>query len=1647
MMRILLLILFSFGRLWTIQAQIISGSDTLYGNEWIKYNQTYYKLYTAQDGLYKITYEDLNRAGIPIQTIKGSQLQLWNLGQEVPLYMANSGTWNTGEAFYFVGAKNRSELDSLLFAKAYLEMLNPEYSLVTDSATFFLTWVPEGSPTKRVNAIGSNDQLPSSPFYWADQSYEYHQNPLDKRYDPFNEIALSTFDAAEGFGSRLAKEFKLDLKPTDVYQGNNPGTISIRLAGNNSIHKFQVSINGVVVKEDNFIGFQVRQYEIPVSNDQLRNEINLKIEGMQSGSDAFTVANIHFIYPKIKGAALSAHETLVPAEMSTMVALDKLSSQSLLIAPQSLTWYTSTLLNGQYHLELKPDKEFKKNHIASIPAAMPIGGIHALTLEPIYKDLGNNYLIITHSTLKNASETYAAYRRSAAGGGFKVGVLYIDQIYDQFGYGVARHIIGLKNFAMYIHRNWVAPQFIFMIGRAVNYRDLRVDDNLRQAGHLHLIPTYGYPGSDNLIFAPPRRNLPVFNMARLAASTPDQVITYLNKVKEYEDQLVRPKTNDDLYWRKRVLHLAGGGPTDGFDVILDDLKKIIESNDLRSDVASVKKSSSDPVQGGVSEIVKNIINNGVFMHTYLGHGAVTATEIGLDDPEIFNNVGKYPICFTLGCNSGNIHTLNTSLSEVFLFSKKGDIAYISSSGIGTDIGYKNYSEVLYKHLGEEYYNSSIAELHFSALNKFELDQSFYSIALNQQHTLHGDPALKVNYYNDPDITLDIKSFQTIPENIQAEQKELRFKFTMWNLGRHYGEPIDYEVKHLLPDGRSFVYTFSEVLMEASKEVVVTLPMPENAIGNNRIFIRIDPNNEIKEGPIPFAENNNELKGTTDGVVVGIFNNEAKPIYPKNFGIVGEPGIELKAFTTNAFNRPSAYNFEIDTTILFNSNQLRTGKVVQRGGLITWNPNLSWQANRVYYWRVAADTVGTSIPLFWNQASFIYLPGQGPGWNQSHSYQYASNPPNQSLSYDLKSNGWTLANEPVSVVATSINQEAEPNGYSTVRINGDRFTRDNRVFQSEIILTIWDPKLGLIRNPVGGRDGAQNVFGSPAPGYYFPMDKNTTEERSNLIRFMEQGVKDGQYVIVITHIESGKTFFPDFWANDVTTLGKTLFDVFEANGAKQIRELAKADTYSHPYVLVYKKGQGLIEEVVSRNGISASANFELPLQRNVGVHQSALIGPATSWEKFEWKHADSRDPKNNTIVVYGQADPLQLDTLYKGMASSFDLRTIDAGRYPYLKLEWTARDSLKRGAIDMSYWRIFYKSYADLAISANDDFEFYKDTIDQGEDVRLRFTLQNLGDQSIDSSVIIYTISDHQNKVIIDTAYVSLLRPGGKKSIQKLISTTSRINNQSILVNVQPRTAIQEFSLLNNVGKLNFFVQTDIIPPVIHVLFDGKQIINNEIVARRPLIHIDLKDNKILSRQDSAQVEISLKSPGSDKYVIVAAKEYTISYSKSEASIQYLRSFTTNGQYAIRIQGKDRSGNAAGIQPYEISFRIFTENSVSSILPYPNPFSTQCRFAYTMTGERPMVFKIQIMTVSGRVVRELTELDLGPLEEGTHLTERSWDGTDEYGNKLATGTYLYRVVMKDINGKTYSSFEDLAEAEQTDTRKFFTKGLGKLVILR
>jgi flagellar hook assembly protein FlgD len=154
-------------------------------------------------------------------------------------------------------------------------------------------------------------------------------------------------------------------------------------------------------------------------------------------------------------------------------------------------------------------------------------------------------------------------------------------------------------------------------------------------------------------------------------------------------------------------------------------------------------------------------------------------------------------------------------------------------------------------------------------------------------------------------------------------------------------------------------------------------------------------------------------------------------------------------------------------------------------------------------------------------------------------------------------------------------------------------------------------------------------------------------------------------------------------------------------------------------------------------------------------------------------------------------------------------------------------------------------------------------------------------------------------------------------------------------------------------------------------------------------------------------------------------------------------FAEDGEYELIVSGKDMSNNGAGAMEYRVSFQVINKPMISNMLNYPNPFTTSTAFVFTVTGsEVPQNLRIQILTVTGKIVREITKEELGPLRIGRNITEFKWDGTDMYGQKLANGVYLYRVVTN-LNGKSLEKYK--AEGDNTD--KYFNKGYGKMYLMR
>src|SRR5690606_33925849 len=99
-----------------------------FGNEWINYNQRYYKFPVAEEGVYRINYNALAAAGIPLATIDPRTIKVFNRETEVPVYIRGEedGVFGLSDYIELYATGNDGWLDALVYDEPE-NQTNPYY--------------------------------------------------------------------------------------------------------------------------------------------------------------------------------------------------------------------------------------------------------------------------------------------------------------------------------------------------------------------------------------------------------------------------------------------------------------------------------------------------------------------------------------------------------------------------------------------------------------------------------------------------------------------------------------------------------------------------------------------------------------------------------------------------------------------------------------------------------------------------------------------------------------------------------------------------------------------------------------------------------------------------------------------------------------------------------------------------------------------------------------------------------------------------------------------------------------------------------------------------------------------------------------------------------------------------------------------------------------------------------------------------------------------------------------------------------------------------------------------------------------------------------------------------------------------------------
>ena len=1707
-----------------------------YGNEWIDYTQEHYKISVGADGIYRIPLSTLTANSLG--SISPTDFIMWHNGQIVPIFV--STTNGAIDFIEFFGKKNIGDVDSTLYAN---DSLQPHiyYSLFTDTSIYYLTvnTTGAGGPL-RFFTPKTNDLLnapnPEPYFMCVNRQLNTGLNIQGQQYYAGTDQAFkSTFDWGEGYGnSQWFGSFAATGQVTSqtftfqtpfLYQQGAPATFKAVYENYSpGYHLVDVQLNNNAPYTQGSNGFFLNKLNVSVPIGQLQPGSSSVTFSTQDGSTQSVQQNNVFLteldYPSlfnfnnqntffftINGNQSSTQHLQISNFNSngSQPILFDLSNGLRIQSNQPAT-------NSVFDFVLPASGTASRDLylISGFPTSVNIVQQMAPVFFKNYTNLNADYFLIYNTQLDSNNDVtnYQHYRDNNGTpyiGKFYTALIDIDQLYDQFGYGVKKSPLSIRNFIQYALHKYATgawthkPQYAFIIGKGYQYPDMRNGGN---SYNNCLVPTFGQPGSDNLLAAARFSDTSTISIGRLAARTGQQVHDYLAKMQAYEsfhdttstgdgalngypaDEAIAPKL-----WQKQVLEFSGGTGAQEqsqFASFVQSFGSVAVDSSWGANITYYAKTGSDPIATSQANVIKNQIDSGASLLTFFGHSATGAFDFSIDEPENYTNHNRYPVILSNGCFAGDIFETTAGYSERFVLEANiGAIAFMATSDLSVNYSLYNFSYALYQNFCKQYYMNSygfaVRQAVKNIITNYANDP--FSLMACYEFTLHGDPALRLNIYQRPDYAIDNSSVYFTPSTVTQSNNTFQVNVIVTNLGKAIKDSINVSLKRVVYDANNNQVVFNSVkriLAPYYKDTVsftVTTLSANIGTGQNLFYPYVDAGFEVKE----MAEDNNGLALNPKSLFIQ--QDDVLPIYPYEYAIDSSAAVILKASTTNPFAALRTYDFEIDTSQLFNPATMgngfhQKGTVTQVGGVLHWAPpGEVYKDSMVYYWRVKMDTSANN----WHYTSFEHIKGQF-GWNQSHFFQYRQdNYLNMYLDSPTRTFKFNSNTNNISVVTGFADAEGGNLPYATLgwyynNYNEYRFRMGGcePAGGATITIAVISGTTGLPLMSYNAGDGSSSwgtVYGNyhcfdhadPQAGFDFSTSGQTNYTSGpfqgkywdTLIYNFINSIPYGDYVLMY----SDNRVNYSTWPGDPELMAAFAEIGFNPSPLVSV---------PGPFIYFTQKTPG---NNYPNTVFKQSNSFYTPVRDSFNFtgawHQgqmlSPLIGPAKGWNDMQWRrHAlesQSRDVDSVDIIGYNNNGASTV--LRTTVTNDNPITFINPAQYPYLQLRLRTSDDSTHTPTQLNYWRILYQEVPEAAINPAAHYLLTSDTVSQGGNLNVEVGIENVTNIKMDSMLVYYTIRDAQSHSTLDSVTFSPL-PGLSVlnlKYNKPLTSSSIVGLDHLTIEANPHNKQPEQYHFNNFAQLDFHGTSNTTNPLLDVTFDGSHIFNGDIISAKPNIVISLRsDSKYQPLKDTTSMNVYLLSPGQTTPVRInydgqILKFYAADTSNliklKRAQDVYTPNFTQDGTYQIMVQDIDPNGNHSSnvnryegntFYDYKMSFQVINKPMITNVLNYPNPFSTSTKFIFTLTGsEIPQYMKIQIMTIKGIVVREITEQELGPIHIGTNISDYAWDGRDQYGSKLANGVYFYHVVTRldnknmDGMGMSYDNF--------------FKKGFGKMVILR
>ena len=1604
--------------------------------DWYDPAAPWIKLFVRQDGLHRVDAQWLEKRDVDLNALDPATLRIFHAGEEQPVYVAGA-------------ADGRFDADDfLIFHGRYRRHPNKDFeSIFGRLNVYWLTWGGQAGWHMADRSSAPVNDYPVQRAYWTTTHFEH-----DDAYDPFPSApdndrdhwmwprkpilatkpdvpssrtfvgTLNSLETRTGYTARIrvALHGQGGLGHHTVVQFNNSGLddqviddriwegqtellieteipASYLLRGTN---RLLVKAFADQAKTDNIY---LNWFEI--DHFRLYQSVVGYLEFPQPATDGHRITVTGFKHPGVELYDLKSGVRLVDAELDTIGSEfgitfeDVAPSPTRYVAGDSLSILTPTGLRDT-------------------PS----------TLRRAQE--GADYLIITHARFAAAAERLAQHRRED---GLSVMVVDVDDVYDEFSHGLLSRA-AVRDFASYAYHGWDRPPaYLVLMGTTTfDHRNIQGEGrttfvptqyyHARSRGHSPSDYFYALQDGDDL--------LPDLAVGRLLVESASEADRIVERIIDYD---LNPEPGD---WRSRVVYAANHhqsnfiGPSQTLARTYTDPLGLEARNVFNDDEAPL------PNPTGVRFVEE--LNAGALLVNYAGHGSAgsMASMFGIDNVDWgylgqIDNGRRLPVVLALSCLNGMfVNPRFLSLAEVFTSKEEGGaIAYISASATSFVAQNNLLAEDLFSALFARGQLQFGPTLNAAKSRVLAAHLSFDAVVLTMQ--LFGDPAQRLALPQHPD-------YQPLRLEVGADpafgHATIPVVVSLVNNGTLGADSVDVLLQVAdAADAANIDTVWSQRLAPFAGTREWSLDWSSLARrGFQQLELVVDAGDDAAEE----EEGNNRLRTEVELLEP----LRSRPLFPPDGIVLDAEDLFLRAVTP--FEHPDAvveFHLATDATSAAEGKGMLSRQVSAIDGVAELLVETAPESGD-YYWKSRVSTPAATGP--WSTVrTFATSDDEQATWGQRGSQLLLGTADNLQLqgallivsestrpfrpSDDTREDGFTVRDlNGAGVLATDgtyVYAKRWYNDESTIYPGEDFFARVGTGYGE----TRRDLKYGVLSDSTSAGISAtyhSDGFIYNDSGRAFELERlhvesgrlDTVEVASGLLEW-QSGLlvdghslftSDGAYIYNVSmSSEKGmrtewsvRVFDPaDNWAlvraftspptangftfkwtDGLIADGERLY-LIEHGGQRRIRMI---DAFDGHFLDEWTSDQDLTRIITGQydwvnnkvwlGDLHGSAIFRYTGLEHIhtGTLTSSIVGPTDVWHSLRIAAADAVAVD---VLVAGEAENWQLLPSLTDLppGSDIDLSDLDAERHPRLRLR--ARLDGESGTASLESWSVDYDPLPSLELAATragtDSTGLWVESV-----------VRNLSAAAVDDATLSISRSDGDQPL-----YERDLPPlaSGDTHVVRIDSLTLPPVNVDMIARVfTPRPDADPADNGRRVPLL-FAGRAPIsirLWPLSQSFVDGDPL--------RP------GQGLVIAATDVRGGDLSLWLEGEP----VEADSLLPAEGPDDGPRVLYRPDLADGSY--RLQARVLvEGEQVGTRT--IRFAVRSNLDLANPLVYPNPVRKRGEITFNLSHDATV--SVDIYAISGRRVRHLE-----PRRLASGFQQVAWDGRDDGGNAVASGTYLFLI---------------------------------------